>query len=69
MFNEIRIFNQNITYSEINDCFDIDIYYIFYEYSLISSCNYFHCRIIERYNSEILYMQDINKLNLKYYLL
>lgn len=54
-------------YSEEFCSFDLDLPEFFYEYSVISGTNYFHCRILER-NDKRIYSLFINPLNLKYYL-
>jgi hypothetical protein len=40
-------------YSEEFCSFDLDLPEFFYEYSVISGTNYFHCRILERNDKRI----------------
>lgn len=68
---KIYLYFLNFTYySEEHSDFDLQLSDVFYEFCiLVSRSNYFHCRAIERNGFEILYMNNINKLNLKYYLI
>jgi hypothetical protein len=61
MLIDLYLFNFSY-YSEEGNTFDIQLSNVFDEYCVISSSNYFHCRLLERNEHPILY------ITLKYYI-